>query len=292
MAGPWDGIDEVAAVAETGSFVGAARRLDVSVSHISRAVARCEDRLQVQLFARTTRSVRVTDTGRLLVEQFQRLIAEREEAFAMIEANGAPQGALRVTCSIALGERFVAPVLRSFAQLYPSLNVELDLSNRVVDLISEGYDLAIRTGALTDTRLLRRQICTRQMTMCAAPAYLSRRGIPRTIADLDKHDCLVGSTRTWQLAVDGALQSYRPVPRWQCNSGMAITEAAIAGMGVCHLPTFYLSDALASGQLVQLLQAHHPPAEPVWAVYPQRRHLLPKVRRVVDLLAANLGNGL
>ncbi|MBX3593494.1 MAG: LysR family transcriptional regulator [Sphingomonas sp.] len=288
----WEGVDEVAAVAESGSFVAAARRLDVSVSHVSRAVARCEERLQTQIFARTTRSVRVTDTGRLLVEQFQRLIAEREEAFAMVEANGEPQGALRITCSISLGERFVAPLVRGYAQDYPRLAIELDLTNRVVDLVSEGYDLAIRTGALSDTRLLRRQITRRQVDLCAAPAYLERRGVPRTIDDLARHDCIVGSARSWHFASGGAVRAWRPVPRWQCNSGSAVADAAISGMGICHLPSFYIRDAMADGRLVPLLTDSRPPDEPVWAVYPQRRHLLPKVRRLVDHLSAGLGNAI
>lgn len=289
MANAWEGVDEVVAVADTGSFVAAARRLNVSVSHVSRAVARCEEKLQTQLFARTTRSVRLTETGRLLFEQFRRLVAEREETFAMVEANGEPQGSLRITCSIALGERFIAPIVRSLAKRHVRLAVELDLTNRVVDLTAEGYDLAIRTGPLADTSLLRRQICKRRMDLCAAPAYLESRGIPRSIDDLSGHDCLVGSSRLWQFAVQDQLRPYRPVPRWQCNSGSAIADAAIAGMGICHLPSFYLRDAIEKGQLVPILQTYRPPAEPVWAIYPQRRHLLPKVRRVVELLISNLG---
>lgn len=290
--GQWEGVDEVVAVAEAGSFVAAARRLDVSVSHVSRVVARCEERLQTQIFARTTRSVRLTDTGRLLVEQFQRLIAEREEAFAMVEANGEPQGSLRITCPISLGERFIAPIVRDYALAYPRLAIELDLSNRVVDLVSEGYDLAIRTGALGDTRLLRRQVSSRQVDLCAAPTYLDQRGTPGSIDDLASFDCIVGSARNWQFAVDGEVRSYRPVPRWQCNSGTAVAEAAIAGMGLCHLPSFYVREAIAAGTLVPLLEANRPPEEPIWAVYPQRRQLLPKVRRLVDQLIAGLGSAI
>lgn len=284
----WDGIDEVVAVAETGSFVAAARRLNVSVSHVSRAVARREKSLQAQLFARTTRSVKLTDTGRLLVEQFQRLIAERDEAFAMIEPNGEPQGHLRVTCSISLGERFVAAIIRAYAQQYPRLMIELDLTNRVVDLISEGYDLGIRTGSLLDTRLLRTQISSRQVHLCAAPIYLDRRGTPTSIDDLPDHDCIVGSSRTWLFAEGSNLRTYRPHPRWQCNSGSAVAAAALVGMGLCHLPSFYVREAIAARTLVPLLEPYRPPDEAIWAVYPQRRHLLPKVRKLVDELAAAL----
>src|SRR5690606_21005875 len=109
---------------------------------------------------------------------------------------------------------------------------------------------------------------------------------------LAKHDCLIGTTRSWQFAVEGEVQSYRPVPRWQCNSGSAVADAAIAGMGLCQLPSFYVRDAIAAGTLMPLLEQHRPPDEPVWAVYPQRRHLLPKVRRLVDQLIEGLGNAI
>jgi len=285
----WEGFDEAVAVADTGSFTGAARKLDASTSHVSRAVARLEHNVGAQLFVRTTRAVALTDTGRVLIDQLRRIIAERDEALAMLDLQGEPQGELRITCSVALGERFVAPIVREYAQAYPRLSINLDLTNHIVDLVSEGYDLALRTGTLADSRLVRTQIAARRISLCASPAYLAKRGWPLTVEDLAEHDCIQGTADAWHFVVDGETRSFRPRPRWRCNSGSAVTEAALAGMGVCQLPEFYVADHLRDGSLAALLKSFRHEDEPVWAVYPQRRHLLPKVRLLIDKLRLELG---
>ncbi len=238
MMNRWDGFDEAVAVANAGTFVLAAKRLGTSTSHVSRAVSRLEQRIGAPIFVRTTRAVALTDTGRALVDQFRRIIAEREEALAMIDLKGEPQGVLRMTCSIAMGERFVAPIVRAFAQDYPQLTIHLDLTNRLVDLVSEGYDLALRTGALSDSRLVCTQVLTRRIMLCAAPSYLDRRGRPDTVDALHDHDCIQGTADNWQFVVGGETRTFRPRTRWRwhCNSGTAVADAAVAGMGVCQLP--------------------------------------------------------
>ncbi|MDP3550090.1 MAG: LysR family transcriptional regulator [Novosphingobium sp.] len=288
MSNRWDGIDEVVAVADAGTFVAAAKRLGTSTSHVSRAVARLEQSLGAQFFHRTTRAVSLTDTGRTLVDQFRRLIAERDEAIAMLDLQGEPQGHLRITCPTALGERFVAPIVRAYVQDYPKLSVELDLSNRVVELVSEGYDLAIRTGTLPDSRLIRTQIATRGIVTCAAPAYIAAHGTPQTVDDLESHDCIPATSDTWRYAVDGEIRTIRPRGRWRCSNGAAVFDAAVAGMGLCQLPAFYVSRALAEGALVEVLGTFRPEDDPIWAVYPQRRHLLPKVQRMIEKLRREL----
>lgn len=150
----WDGIDEFIAVATTRSFTRAAKAIGMSPTHVSRAIRTLEQRVQAQLFHRTTRTVRLTDTGRVLFERCERIAQERDEAIALISQQGEPQGELRVTCSTALGERFVAPILRRFAMPHPRLSISIDLTNRVVDLLAEGYDLAVRTGHAADPRLI------------------------------------------------------------------------------------------------------------------------------------------
>lgn len=284
----WSGIDEIVAVADAGTFVGAAKRLRVSTSHVSRAVADLERSLSAPLFVRTTRRVALTDTGRTLVDHFRRLITERDEALALVAGNGAPQGELRVTCSIALGERFLAPIVRRFAQHYPQVSVNLNLSNRLLDLVGEGYDLGIRTGHPSDDRLIGRRIAWRRVELCAAPAYLDRMGRPRFPSDLDHHECLIGTLRTWRFLVDGRTVSFTPRSRWQCNSGVVTAEAALAGMGLCLLPSFYVDEHIRDGRLERLLAEYRAPDEPVYALYPQRRHLLPKVAVLVDMLEAEL----
>jgi DNA-binding transcriptional LysR family regulator len=175
MKGGWDGLDEAIAVADAGSFVKAAARLGSSTSHISRAVAALEARLGVQLFQRTTRSVALTEAGGALIAQFRRLRDERDDAIAALARAESPRGLLRITCPVALGERFVAPALRPLLAAYPDLAIQLDLSNRVADIVGEGFDLAIRTGDLADSPLIRSAVGSRRVLTCAAPSYLAAR---------------------------------------------------------------------------------------------------------------------
>lgn len=288
--GSWDGIDSFIAVCETESFSAAAARLGVSTSHISREVARLEDRLQVRLLYRTTRRVSVTDAGRAFLERCRRLVEEREEAFAAVsESDGAPRGHLRLTCSIAYGERFIVPLVNRFLLDHPQLSVSIDLTNRVVDLVGEGFDLAVRTGtSLNDSRLIAVRLTSRRRHLCAAPAYLDRRGVPAALADLPAHTCLMGTAEIWQFAAEGRTLEFRPSGNWRCNSGFAVLDAARQGLGLCQLPDFYVESDLAAGTLVSLLEQHRPADEGIWAVYPHRRHLSPKVSLLVDYLKAHI----
>lgn len=292
MMSRWDGFDEFVAIANSGTFSGAARSLGLSTSHISRAISRLEERLQAQLFFRTTRRVTLTETGRALLEPCRQIIEDREEALAMVVEGGEPQGELRLTCSTTLGQRFVAPIARQFAMDFPKVQVSIDLTNRLVDLIAEGFDLAIRTGSLADSRLVATRIASRQLYTCASPDYLARNGRPMHITALAHHECLIGTATTWHFQVEQQEQHFRPQGRWRCNSGTAIVEAAIAGMGLCQLPEFYVLPHLASGELQTVLDDVRIGNEPIWAVYPQRRHLLPKVRLLVDRLREQLGSDL
>lgn len=286
--GQWEGIDEFVSVANCGSFAGAASALGLSRTHVSRAIARLEDRLSARLLHRTTRKVQLTPTGRIFLERCSRLLNDREEAMALVGERGKPQGELHVTCSTALGEHYIAPLARHFAQTYPRVIVSLDLSNRIVDLVSEGFDLAIRTGELTDSPLIATRIATRRLHTCASPHYLSSRTAPCSVEDLEQHDCLVGTSTLWHFRHEGQNRHFRPRYRWRCNNGQAILGAALDGMGICQLPDFYVRQALEDGRLIPLMVDHAPDEEPIWAVYPDRRHLSPKVRSFVRLLKAGL----
>lgn len=288
----WDGIDEFVAVATAGSFANAAARLGASTSQVSRAIARLETRLDAQLFYRTTRKVALTDTGRALVEQFSELIRQRDEALDLITDAGEPQGELRITCSTALGSRFVAPIVARMAKQFPRLSVNLELSNRIVDLVAEGFDLAIRTGNLADSGLIATRIASRRLYLCASPDYLKLAGRPQTIEDLANFECLRGTASTWHFQMDGVSRTVRPNGRWRCNSGDAVLEAALLGLGICQLPEFYVLPQIANGALEPLLEAFRPRDEPIWAVYPQRRHLLPKVQHLISILRVELGAAL
>lgn len=280
----WQGLEELVAAADTGSFKGAARHLSLSKSHVSRAIAQLEARLEAQLFVRSTRSVALTDTGRILVEHLRRIIQEREEALALVSGCAEPQGEIRITCSTALGERFVAPLVRRYAIEFPRVSISLDLTNRVVDLVAEGYDLGIRTGEIVDQRIAGVKIATRRHYLCASPAYLERSGAPASMEDLRQHDCLLGTSPTWHFDVNGQARVFNPETRWRCNNGAAVLDAALAGMGICQLPDFYVQQAIAEGRLLTLLDDFRPNDEPIWAVCPRRRQLLPKIRNLVTLL--------
>ncbi|MCP1470242.1 DNA-binding transcriptional LysR family regulator [Sphingobium sp. OAS761] len=288
----WAGIDEFVAAALAGSFSAAAGRLGCSVTHISRSVARLEKRLDARLFHRTTRRVTLTDTGQTFLRQAERLVAERDEAIASVTSTGEPQGALRITCSTAMGELFIAPIVNRYAALHPRLSVTMELTNRLVDLIADNFDLAIRTGAMADSQLIRTRIASRSFSSCAAPVYLDRRGRPRTPEDLAGQDCLLGSTSTWHFSVDGRDVIYRPRGRLRVNSGRAVLDAALQGMGICQLPEFYVLPYLRTGALEPVLEDSRPRDEPIWAVYPQRRHLLPKVTALVAMLRRELPKAL
>lgn len=284
----WDGIDEFIAVATTNSFTQAAKVIGMSPTHVSRSIIALEQRVQARLFHRTTRTVRLTDTGQVFFERCERMAQERDEAMALINEQGEPQGELRVTCSTTMGERFVAPIIRRFGMHHPKLNVTIDLSNRLVDLVAEGYDLAVRTGDISDPRLIATQVASRTLHTCAAPSYLADNGPPSKVTDLESHECITGSSTIWHFLVDGDEQLHRPKGRFRCNSGQAVVEACVSGLGICQLPDFYILPYLKHGMLEGVLEEFRPPNEPIWAVYPRRRHLLPKVQSVVECLRLEL----
>jgi DNA-binding transcriptional LysR family regulator len=287
MMSKWDGFEEAVAVADMRSFAAAARRLGVSTSHVSRAVARLEDRVGALLFSRTTRSVILTDAGRIVAEQIRQILQERDEIFAF-GSDQRLRGDVRMTCSTSLGERFVAPIVRRFAEAHSGISIQLELTNRVIDLIAEGFDLGIRTGIIKDDRLERVLVASRGLHLCAAPSYLARAGTPRSIDELAAHECVVASDRSWPFNVAGETRLFHPTGRWQCNNAAALRDACLAGMGICQLPHDYVADAIHSGALVLLLDECRPDDEPVWAVYPRRRHLLPKIHLLIEMMRAEL----
>lgn len=286
----WDGIDEFVATAEAESFSEGARRLGLSTSGVSRAVAGLEERLQTRLLYRTTRRVSLTDAGRAFLARCRQLTLDRDEALAAVgEEDGELKGLLRMTCSTAYGERFVAPAVNGFLLAHPKLSIEIALDDAVRDIVSEGFDLAIRFGRLTDSRLIAKRLASRTRRLAAAPAYLARAGAPHSLADLSHHACVLGAAETWPLRDGEREVAFRPQGRWRCNSGQAVLDAALQGLGICQLPNFYVDAAIADGRLVALLEASRPADEGVWAVYPHLRLLPAKVRLLVEHLERSLG---
>lgn len=286
----WDGINEFVCVVETESFTAAAKRLEVSVAHISRHVNQLEDRLGAKLLYRTTRKLRLTEVGEVYYQHARKILDDMQAAErAVMEMEGKPTGKLRITAPVYYGEYFLAPLVNDFLLQYPQLDLELKLTNETVDLVKEGYDLAIRLGTLDSSSLICRKLARRTQYLCASPAYLAAHGTPQTLADLANHRCLGGSLDHWRFLENGKLRNWRVGSAWSCNSGLALKDAALKGLGIVQLPDYYVQAALAQGSLVSLLESHRLPDDGVWVVYPQNRHLSPKVRLLVDFLVTQLG---
>lgn len=288
----WEGVREFTAVAETSSFTTAAARLGVSVAHISRQIVRLESRLDVKLFHRTTRKVMTTEEGRVYYQHCRQVLDGLEEAErAITNLQSQPSGKLRMTAPVSYGEKYIAHLVNDFLLRYPKLEVELHLTNQRLDLVEEGVDLAIRLGVLEDARLVARKLGAREQYLCASSDYVSRRGEPHTLSDLDGHDCLLGTLDYWRFNDEGRARNIKVKGRMRCNNGPALLDAALKGLGLVQLPDYYVEEYLRQGALVSVLDTHRPTQEGIWALYPQNRHLSPKVRLLIKYLRERLGTG-
>ena len=282
------GMETFVAVVEGGNFTEAAQRLDMSAVMVGKYVRELEARLDVRLLDRTTRRQSLTDAGRVFYEDAKRALEQVRIAETSIERlRASPSGTLRVSAPTTFGACVIAPLAATFQQMYPLVRVELELSNRVVDLIDEGFDLAIRIGDLGDADLVAKSLMPYRMVICAAPSYLARYGRPETPEDLSAHRCLshsVWSGRSgWKLSGwDGPTLVGEPV--LTCNDGNGLRAAAIAGVGLLLQPEVLVANDLANGTLVQVLQAYSPKPRPVHIVYRQDARPLPKLIRFVEHL--------
>lgn len=287
-------IQSFAKVVESGSFARAAERLNLSTSAISRQVSELEAHLDVRLLNRTTRRLSLTEAGQSFYEHAVQLLADLEDAEASVRvAASAPKGTLRLTSGVSFGIRYLAPVLADFAVEHPEVVFDLDVSDRAVDLVEEGYDLAVRIGSIGQQGMVSRRLGWTQIVCCAAPAYLARSPAPlEEPADLAGHECLsyanVGLPNAWRFThASGGKDdvTVRIAPRHRANNGQLLASLAAAGLGVVYTPDFIVADEIRAGKLVRLLPDYRPPRSPIAAVYPSRRHLSAKVRVVVDYLA-------
>ncbi|KAA0876435.1 LysR family transcriptional regulator [Nitrincola tapanii] len=282
---PWDQTEAFVEVVRLGGFSAAARELEVSTSHISRLIARLEADLGIQLLYRTTRQVSLTEAGRVYYEHCQHLIAGFQAARAQIrDLQASPRGLLRLTAGTTFGERYIAPLVHNFMLRYPELEVQMHFTNRCVELIEEGFDVAIRMGALNDSSLVAKRLWDRNERVVASPDYFQRFPQPQKLTDLAQHQCLLGSRDKWSFAEQGQRREVRVSGRYQANSGQAVLDAALKGLGLAQLPEYYLQEALASGALISVLDAYQLRDSAVWVVYPHHRYLSPKVRLLIDYL--------
>jgi LysR family transcriptional regulator, transcriptional activator for dmlA len=282
---PFDGLPEFLAVVDHGGFSAAARVLGLSVSHVSRQVSSLEDRLGVRLLQRTTRAVRLTEAGGFVHARGRSLTEQWSEARDELgEAQAALSGKLRIAAGGTYGERFVAPALIDFAKLHPALEIELLMAERRVDLVRESVDLAVRLGALDDSSLISRKVAPRNMRLVASPDYLAGAPPLDTIDDLAGHSCLASPDIQWRFREDGDDRVLHPKSRFASTSGPALTEAAIAGLGVTWLAEFYVREAIQDGRLIRLLPDTEVEDPAVWIVYPARGHMPMRVRAAIDWL--------
>jgi DNA-binding transcriptional LysR family regulator len=283
------------AIADSGSFVGGGEALGLTRSAAGKAIGRLEERLAVRLFNRTTRSINLTDEGRTFYEHGLQIVASVEAAEASVaEHGGKPKGVLRLTVPDAFGRLVILPIIQQYLNQWPDVQVDVSLSDRVADLFDEGFDLAIRIGVTsTDNRLVSRIVAKYQAFLCAAPSYLERQGIPATIEELAAHDCLIFSSRTqrqtWRARIaDGSWTKINGRSRLRLDSGAAIRDAAVAGLGIGMLPEFLVARELKDGQLVRLLPEAELDEVKIVTFYPTKRFLEPRVRRFIDLMVAQL----
>ncbi len=284
-------IEAFVRVAEAQSFSEAARRLHSSKSAVSRQVSALETELGARLFHRTTRSLTLTEAGRGYFERAGRILADLEEAnLAVSQLQAAPRGRLRVSAPMSFGFLHLAPALPDFLARYPEVAIDLAMNDRFVDLVDEGYDVAVRIGAMEDSSLIARKLSPIRRVVCGSPAYLEARGLPVSPDDLKSHECLFNSnialSQQWQFTTgEGKAWPVEVTGRLCANNGDALRIAALKDVGLVQLPTFIVGGDLQAGALVTVLDEFTPQPLFMCAVYPHARHLSPKVRAFVDFLA-------
>lgn len=278
-------------VVEAGSFVRAAEKFGASTSSMSRQIAELESHLGALLLNRTTRRLSLTETGQAYYERCVQLLADIDEAEAIAGAAAAnPAGRLKLTCPHNLLAQPIGPALAEFNRRFPQVSFDVTVADRMIDLVDEGFDLAVRIGAPGGERLVARRLGATQLVACAAPPYLAAHGAPREPSDLARHRVLtyayVSSPFQWRLSdADGKTDEVRVSGPLHANSGELLVAAALAAMGIVFEPDFVVGPYLARGELRRVLDRWSGPKLDVWAVYPSRRHLSAKVRAFVDYLA-------
>lgn len=277
-------------VVETGSFSAVAAELRTTQPTISRQIASLEADLGCRLFNRTTRSVTLTDDGRAFYARaLQVLDVVAEAEMAVGRRRAAPSGTLRLAVPVAFGRLQVVPRLPAFLARYPACRIDLVMNDRMVDLVEEGIDLAIRVGEIADPQLIARRVGTTRRICLATRGYLAARGTPVHPSDLAAHDCVLftasATGTTWRFANADGVVDVEVGGRFQANNSEAVREAVLAGLGIGVTPVWLFAGAPAADQLVTVLPAWEPPQLPIHAIYPSRRHVAPKVRAMIDYIA-------
>ena len=286
------GMEVFVRVVDSGSFAQAARNLNLSRAMVSKHIQSLEDRLQVRLLNRTTRRLSLTEIGTAYYERAQTVLYDVEEAERVIgDLHAGARGILKINAPMSFGIRHLAPAICDFQAEFPQVHVDLTLNDRYVDLIEEGYDIAVRIGRLADSALIARKLAPCHLVMVAAPSYLARHPAPQKVSDLSRHNFLTYTLtqRPNELTlqhIDGALETVMVRGSISANNGDVLLASALAGAGIVTLPSFIVGEALADGRLVALLPDYAVPPLAIHAVYPHARYLTTKVRVFIDYMVA------
>ena len=278
-------------VVKAGSLSGAAERLDIARSAVSRRLADLESRLGVQLLTRTTRRINLTESGRQYYERCQRILADMEEAeLAITSGDIALSGTIRIAAPLSFGISHLSPLLNAFLQQHPEVKLELDLNDRTLNFMEEDVDLAIRIGHLPDSSLVARKLASAQLILCASPAYLARHGKPTQPQDLEQHTGLTYSyaeSHYWHFeGDDGNDIAIRIHDRMRANNGDVLLKAALDGLGILMTPSFIGTEAIQQGKLIPILTDYALSAGDIYAIYPKQRYLPQRLRVLIDYLVA------
>lgn len=282
----------VAAV-DTGSFTAAAERFGISAVMVGKHVRELEQRLGAALLTRTTRRQSLTEIGRQYVDQCRAILAQISAAESLAETmRVAPRGVLKVTCAVSFGMEWLGPAIADFLRMYPEVSVDLNLNDRTVDMVEEGFDVAVRIGALQDSSLVARPLRDYGVVVCGAPEYLAARGVPQVPADLVRHECLeftgwVPQAR-WRLKgeKDGR---HVPLSRLRANNSFALKQAALQGFGLIMQAELALAQDIAAGRLVRVLDDYLPTARPMHLLYSRDRQPTPKLTSFIDFMLERFG---
>jgi DNA-binding transcriptional LysR family regulator len=289
-------IESFVAVATKGSLTAAALADDVAPAVIGRRIDALEERLGVKLLLRTTRRITLTHEGSAFLEDCQRLLADLANAEASVSAGGVKaSGHLRITAPAGFGRRHVAPLVPEFIAQHPDVSLSLNLSDRVVDIVNEGFDCAVRVGDLPDSSLVSVRLADNRRLCVASPDYLQRAGVPATPAELMRHACLTLSsdasqTRGWAFTVDGELIHLRPSGPLDCSDGQVLHEWCLRGLGLAWRSTWEVEQDVAAGRLQVVLEEFAAPPNGIFAVFPQRKHLPLRVRLWIDFIKHSYGD--
>ena len=278
-------------VIETQSFTQAANQQNISVAMASKLVSQLEEHLKTRLLQRTTRKIVPTEAGMLYYQRCQAILLDLSEADSSISNMATSlQGNLLISVPRDFGLLYISPNLPKFIELHPNLHVEIEFEDKRVDLVAEGYDLALRIGYMQDSSLVARKISSAPMHFVASPSYLEARGTPLTPDDLEYHQGLLYKSSLnqvhWQSTKANQIQRYKIQSKVVSNNGMALLEMTKAGLGISNSPSFFVKEALASGELVEILSEYKQKPLDIYVVYPNRRHLPAKVRAFIEFLAS------